>query len=72
MTKNRPIIKIKIQNEDFDVSVETKMLQETNTGAIVNFVGIVRGYDEKNDQIIDSMTLEHYPEMTESEIKNGN
>ena len=69
MTKNRPIIKIKIQNEDFDVSVETKMLQETNTGAIVNFVGIVRGYDEKNDQRIDSMTLEHYPGMTESEIE---
>ena len=69
MTKNRPIIKIKIQNEDFDVSVETKMLQQTNTGAIVNFVGIVRGYDEKNDQIIDSMTLEHYPGMTESEIE---
>ena len=69
MTKNRPIIKIKIQNEDFDMSVETKMLQQTNTGAIVNFVGIVRGYDEKNDQIIDSMTLEHYPGMTESEIE---
>ncbi len=69
MTKNSPLIKIKIQNEDFDVSVETKMLQQTNTGAIVNFVGIVRGYDEKNDQIIDSMTLEHYPGMTESEIE---
>ena len=69
MPKNPPIIKIKIQNKDFDVSVETKMLQQTNTGAIVNFVGIVRGYDEKNDQVIDSMTLEHYPEMTESEIE---
>ena len=69
MTENSPLIKIKIQNEDFDVSVETKMLQQTNTGAIVNFVGIVRGYDEKNDQIINSMTLEHYPGMTESEIE---
>ena len=69
MPKNPPIIKIKIQNKDFDVSVETKMLQQTNTGAIVNFVGIVRGYDEKNDQVIDSMTLEHYPGMTESEIE---
>ena len=69
MPKKPPIIKVKVQNEDFDVSVETKMLQQTNTGAIVNFVGIVRGYDEKNDQVIDSMTLEHYPEMTESEIE---
>ena len=69
MTKNLPRIKIKIQNEDFDVSVETKILQQTNTGAIVNFVGIVRGYDEKNNQIINSMTLEHYPGMTETEIE---
>ena len=69
MTKNSQLIKIKIQKEDFDVSVETNILQQTNTGAIVNFVGIVRGYDEKNDQIIDSMTLEHYPGMTESEIE---
>ena len=69
MTKYPPLIRIKIQNEDFDVSVETKILQQTNTGAIVNFVGIVRGYDEKNDQIINSMTLEHYPGMTESEIE---
>ena len=69
MLKNLPVIKIKIQKEDFNVSDETKVLQESNTGAIVNFVGIVRGYDEKNDQIIDSMTLEHYPGMTESEIE---
>ena len=69
MTENPPLIKIKIQSEDFDVSVETRILQLTNTGAIVNFVGIVRGYDEQNDRIIDSMTLEHYPGMTESEIE---
>ena len=69
MTKNSPQIKIKIQNEGFDVSAETKILQQTNTGAVVNFVGVVRGYDEKNDQIINSITLEHYPGMTESEIK---
>ena len=68
MNKNSLQIKIKIQNEDFDVSEETKLLQQNNTGAIVNFVGVVRGYDEKNDQIINSMTLEHYPGMTESEI----
>ena len=69
MLKNLPVIKIKIQKEDFNVSDETKVLQESNTGAIVNFVGVVRGYDEKNDQIINSMTLEHYPGMTESEIE---
>ena len=69
MSKNFPFIKIKIQNEDFDVSDEIKNLHQNNTGAIVNFIGVVRGYDEKNNQIINSMTLEHYPGMTESEIE---
>ena len=64
-----PKIKINIQNEDFDISKETKILQQNNIGAIVNFIGVVRGYDE-NNEIINSMTLEHYPGMTESEIKN--
>ena len=69
MTKNPTLIKIRIQNEDFDVSEETKILQKNNTGAIVSFVGVVRGYDDKNDQKINSMTLEHYSGMTESEIE---
>ena len=69
MSNNMPFIKIKIQNEDFDVSDEIKKLHQNNTGAIVNFIGVVRGYDEKNNQIINSMTLEHYPGMTESEIE---
>ena len=68
MSKNSPMIKIKIQDEDFDISEETKILHQNNTGAIVNFIGVVRGHDEKNNQIINSMTLEHYPVMTENEI----
>ena len=62
-------VKIKIQNEDFDVSKETKVLQENQTGAIVSFVGVVRGFDEINNNTIDSMTLEHYAGMTELEIE---
>ena len=69
MIKNSPVIKVKIQNEDFDVSEETKFLQQNNTGAIVNFVGIVRGYDEKNNRIIHSMKLEHYPGMSEAALE---
>ena len=68
--KINPQIKIKIQNDDFNVSEETKMLQTHQTGAIVNFIGIVRGFDEKTNETINSMTLEHYPGMTESEIDN--
>ena len=62
-------VKIIIQNNDFDVSKETKILQEKQTGAIVSFVGVVRGLDEKNNNEVESMTLEHYPGMTELEIK---
>ena len=29
----------------------------------------MRGFDERNNSLIDSMTLEHYPEMTELEIE---
>ena len=70
MEKQKTIpVKINIQNKDFNVSEETKILRQNETGAIVNFVGIVRGFDEKNDNVIDSMTLEHYPGMTELEIE---
>ena len=70
MVKKKTIpVKIKIQNDDFDVSKETKILQENQTGAIVSFVGVVRGFDEKINSVIESMTLEHYPGMTELEIK---
>tara|TARA_B100001059_G_scaffold95818_1_gene95029 strand:+ start:258 stop:734 length:477 start_codon:yes stop_codon:yes gene_type:complete len=67
--KNIIPVKIKIQNEDFDVSTETKILRENQTGAIVNFVGVVRNFDKKNNNVIEAMTLEHYPGMTELEIK---
>ena len=68
--KNSPLIDIKIQSEDFDVTKENKKLQNNQPGAIVNFVGIVRGGDEKKNETIDSLTLEHYPGMTELEIEN--
>ena len=68
--KVNPQIKIKIQNDDFNVSEETKILYNDQTGAVVNFVGIVRGFDEKTNETINSMTLEHYPGMTELEIEN--
>tara|TARA_B100000242_G_C42819084_1_gene380685 strand:+ start:103 stop:576 length:474 start_codon:yes stop_codon:yes gene_type:complete len=69
MSKISQMVKVRIQNEDFDVSKETKILHQNNTGAIVNFVGVVRGFDEEKNQIINSMTLEHYPGMTEAEIE---
>jgi molybdopterin synthase catalytic subunit len=56
---------ISVQNEDFDFPLEYQQLRERSlqSGAIVMFVGLVRDFSE-NAQI-SSMTLEHYPGMTE-------
>lgn len=59
---------VRVQAEDFDVGAEIKALQGTRTdiGAIVTFTGTVRGATRAGD--ITSMTLEHYPGMTEAEL----
>ena len=68
--KHTAIIDVRIQSDDFDVTKENNKLQNDEPGAIVNFVGIVRGFDEKKNESIKSLTLEHYPGMTELEIEN--
>ena len=68
MTHKSIKVYIKIQNEDFDVSKETQKIHDNESGAIVNFIGFVRAHTHYNDEQIISMTLEHYPGMTESEI----
>ena len=59
------MITIRIQREDFNLQAEIQALKRQNadTGAIVTFTGVVRG-----DGSVSSMTLEHYPGMTEREI----
>lgn len=61
--------KIIVQKSDFDLSTEVKFAREGNsaTGAIVSFVGTVR--DLEGDSL-SSMTLEHYPQMTEKSLKS--
>ena len=58
---------VRIQTEDFDPGVETKALTigRTDVGAVVTFIGVVRGDDE-----LTSMRLEHYPAMTAREIES--
>ena len=59
---------VSVQNEFFDFSAEIKNFSETlgNIGAIVTFTGIVRGQKSKT---LDYMFIEHYPGMTETQIK---
>lgn len=56
---------ILVQKESFDpAALVTQMTDNRrDLGAVVTFLGLVR--DFSNDQTIKSMTLEHYPGMTE-------
>ncbi len=59
---------IRVQREDFDPGREIARLTEGrhDIGGVVSFVGLVR--DMAGDQKIGSMTLEHYPGMTEKQL----
>ena len=64
---------IRVQKEDFDIGREIAALSGGNdeSGAIVSFTGRVRGlagHGKKRSRLL-SMTLEHYPGMTESELE---
>ena len=60
---------VRVQTEDFDVGAEITALREGNPkiGAVASFVGIVR--DRNDGDRVASMTLEHYPGMTEKAIE---
>ena len=59
---------IKVQEEDFDIGAEISRMTEGNTeiGGLASFVGLVRDY--AGNEKITSMTLEHYPGMTEKAL----
>lgn len=63
------MIRISVQREDFDVGREIAQLRESSKsiGAIVSFIGLVR--DQSHGEQLLSMTLEHYPGMTERELE---
>ncbi|EWH11558.1 molybdenum cofactor biosynthesis protein E [Catenovulum agarivorans DS-2] len=56
---------IKVQHDDFNVAEQYQQLIQNNQqdGAVVFFVGLVRDFNQQ--QSIKSLTLEHYPAMTE-------
>lgn len=59
---------ISVQTEDFDAGAEIEQLigDAGAVGAIVSFVGVVRG-GPADDPLL-TMTLEHYPGMTEKAL----
>jgi molybdopterin synthase catalytic subunit len=60
---------VRVQIEDFDIDREVAAVTagSTDIGAVVTFTGVVRG--TAGDAPIGSMTLEHYPGMTEAELE---
>jgi molybdopterin synthase catalytic subunit len=59
---------VRVQSEDFDVGAEVRLLTagRSDIGAVVTFTGTVRG--TAGGRTLASMTLEHYPGMTETEL----
>lgn len=63
-------IKIRVQSSDFDLAEEYARLRDVsdNPGAIVTFVGLVRDFADTSCDREQSLTLEHYPGMTENAL----
>ncbi|MDY0872417.1 molybdenum cofactor biosynthesis protein MoaE [Dongia rigui] len=57
---------VKVQREDFDIGAELAALSEgdTQVGGVASFTGLVRDMGGQGS----SMTLEHYPGMTEKQL----
>ena len=63
---------VRVQAEDFSLQREyDEVLAEAgDAGAVVTFTGLVREFHQTEDSAsVASLTLEHYPGMTESEIE---
>jgi molybdopterin synthase catalytic subunit len=58
---------VRVQREEFDAGAEiAKLRADPRVGAVASFIGVVR--DVNDDAAVASMTLEHYPGMTEKSL----
>jgi molybdopterin synthase catalytic subunit len=60
---------VRVQQEDFDAGREMAAVRAKNpkVGAVASFIGVVR--DVNDGSGVATMTLEHYPGMTEKALK---
>ena len=60
---------VRIQHEDFDAGAEIARLRagDPRIGAVAGFVGVAR--DRNDGAAVTTLTLEHYPGMTEQAIE---
>jgi len=61
---------VRVQREDFDLGREVAHLRAENpgVGAVASFIGVVRDLNEGAG--VATMTLEHYPGMTEKALED--
>jgi molybdopterin synthase catalytic subunit len=61
---------VRVQTEDFDVAREIAALRAANpkVGAVASFIGTVR--DVNDGESVATLTLEHYPGMTERALES--
>ena len=61
---------VRVQEADFDLNAEILRLRQTNPkiGAVASFIGVCR--DLNDGDTVKTMTLEHYPGMTEKSIQH--
>ncbi len=59
---------VRVQTEDFDLAAELAALRlaTADIGAVVSFIGQVR--DMNDGDAVNTLTLEHYPGMTERSL----
>jgi molybdopterin synthase catalytic subunit len=59
---------VRVQHDDFDAGAEVARLRANNpkVGAVASFIGVVRDLNE--GAAVGSITLEHYPGMTEKSL----
>ena len=63
------MMSVRVQQQDFDVGAEIAGLRlgDPKIGAVAAFIGLVRDINDGSE--VRSMTLEHYPGMTERAIE---
>jgi len=62
-------VAVRVQTADFDVGREIALLRggDKRVGAVASFIGTVR--DVNDDATVSTLTLEHYPGMTEKALE---
>ncbi len=61
---------VRVQTQDFDLSAEVALLRQgdARVGAVASFIGTVRDLNEGDK--VSTMSLEHYPGMTERSLQD--